>query len=284
MAFRPGGSGGFGKCRALLWLILAGAAGAFAGPPFQTDDPEPVPFRHYELYLFSLLDSTGLATSIQGPAVEFNWGAAPNVQLHVLVPPTSNLPAGGAYAFGLGDVETGIKYRFIQETRHRPQVGIFPFFELPAGNARLGLGNGQLWMRLPVWIQKSEGPWTTYGGGGMLVNQAPGMRSYPFGGWLVQRDLNRRIALGTEVFAHGAAGPQSPSPRGATMIDAGGYYNFSKGFSLLFAAGHSVAGQSETYAYFSFYWTWGNAAAKPRPQTGAGAAPYFPVLTGLIRM
>jgi len=25
---------------------------AWAGPPFQTDDPEPVDFRHYEFYVF----------------------------------------------------------------------------------------------------------------------------------------------------------------------------------------------------------------------------------------
>jgi len=29
---------------------------AFAGPPFLTDDPEPVPFKHWEAYLFSAVD------------------------------------------------------------------------------------------------------------------------------------------------------------------------------------------------------------------------------------
>ena len=27
---------------------------ATAGPPFQTDDPEPVPYQHFEFYTFSL--------------------------------------------------------------------------------------------------------------------------------------------------------------------------------------------------------------------------------------
>ena len=29
-----------------------------------------------------------------------------------------------------------------------------------------GLGNGRAWCKIPLWIQKSWGPWTTYGGGG----------------------------------------------------------------------------------------------------------------------
>lgn len=29
------------------------AASAFAGPPFRTDDPEPVDYQHWEINLFS---------------------------------------------------------------------------------------------------------------------------------------------------------------------------------------------------------------------------------------
>jgi hypothetical protein len=139
-------------------LILALFVGprAFAGPPFQTDDPEPVEFRHYEAYLFGTFDCAGGATLSEVPAGEFNWGAAPNLQIHLIVPGTY-LSASGAY--GIGDAEFGIKYRFVQESSKRPQIGAFPLIELPTRNSRLGLGNGQVWARLPVWIQKSHGPW-----------------------------------------------------------------------------------------------------------------------------
>jgi len=48
----------------LLWCVgLCGLpAAAVAGPPFLTDDPEPVPFRHYELYVFSPGDRGGGTT------------------------------------------------------------------------------------------------------------------------------------------------------------------------------------------------------------------------------
>ena len=43
------------------------------------------------------------------------------------------------------------------------------------------------------------------------------------------------------------------------MVDLGGYYHFKSrpGQQFLFCYGHSVAGQTETYAYAGMYWTWG---------------------------
>lgn len=157
---------------ALLWCVgLCGLpAAATAGPPFLTDDPEPVPFRHYEMYVFSTVDRGGGATFAQLPGFEFNVGAAPNLQLHVVVPCGY---AGPPSANGIGDVELGVKYRLIEEGGYRPQVGVFPMIELPTGNGPAGIGNGTVWARLPVWLQKSMGPWVTYGRVGYEVNRAP---------------------------------------------------------------------------------------------------------------
>jgi hypothetical protein len=150
----------------LLLAIAFGSGRAFAGPPFQTDDPEPVPFGHYEFYFFSAADRTMRETDTAGPAVEINWGAVPNVQLHFIIPAAAAFPANGPSAFGLGDMEAGIKYRFVKETKHRPMIGTFSMLEIPSGSAARGLGVGQTWARLPLWAQKSFGKWTTYGGGG----------------------------------------------------------------------------------------------------------------------
>ena len=247
-----------------LWLAaMALPTTTLAGPPFQTDDPEPVDYKHYEFYTFSSADSTQLETDTSGPSVEFNWGAVPNVQLHFVVPAAAIFPSDAPAAFGLGDIETGIKYRFIQEGKHRPMVGTFTMLELPSGNSNRGLGVGQVWARVPIWIQKSFDPWTTYGGGGMVINHAPGFRDYPFAGCLLQRDLGKKLTLGGEVFYHGPEGPGTPSPRPATLVDLGGYYYFrNPGFQLLFAYGHNVAGQTENYAYLGLYWTWGKHSSK----------------------
>jgi hypothetical protein len=259
------------KRTALLCLATALALGlvfarrAEAGPPFLTDDPEPVDYGHYEAYLFSTLDLTKNSISAQWPAFEFNVGAAPNLQLHLVAPLAYAGPRGGAHAYGMGDTELGLKYRFIQESDWTPQVGVFPMLELPTGNSGRGLGNGETWEKLPVWLQKSWGPWTTYGGGGYANNPAPEARNYFFGGWLLQRDLSEKVTLGGEVFAQG---PTMAGERATTFLNFGGFYNFTKSFSLLFTAGHSILGEQNTIGYLGLYWTWG-APSKDRAATQA---------------
>jgi hypothetical protein len=254
-----------------LFTILMCAKSAFAGPPFQTDDPEPVEFGHFEFYTFGSADGTAVEMDTEGPAVEFNWGAVPNVQLHIIIPaaavfPSNNpalLPSGaGKNAFGLGDIETGVKFRFIQETKRRPMVGMYPMFELPTGNPTNGLGVGKGWAKLPIWVQKSFGPWTTYGGAGETVNPASGFRNFTFGGWLLQRDLGKKLTLGAEIFSHGREGLATAQTRSSTLVDVGGTYYFrNPGFQLLFSYGHSAFGQGENYAYLGLYWTWGRNSA-----------------------
>ncbi|WP_348266867.1 hypothetical protein P8936_13210 [Edaphobacter paludis] len=251
----------------------------FAGPPFQTDDPDPVAYRHFEAYAFELSDGTVPGgTTLEVPSFEMNWGVVPNVQLHLVVPVGANFPPnGGPVHYGIGDTELGIKARFVKETKRGPEVGIFPFVELPSGSAANGLGVGTTWYRLPLWIQKSWGPWTSYGGGGEAVVPQSGYKNYPFAGWLVQRQVNKKLMLGMELFGHGAEGEAATSTRSSTMADLGGSYEFTPGFDLLFAAGRSIVGQPETYTYLSLYWTWGPKGAGGDDDAG-GKSGLMPML------
>ena len=65
----------------------------------------------------------------------------------------------------------------------------------------------------------------------------------------------------------------------STIIDVGGYYHFKHNTNeqFLFCYGHSVAGQTENYAYVGMYWTWGKDAKSPRPTIkGSGENLLFP--------
>lgn len=235
---------------------MVGAAGrAWAGPPFLTDDPEPVPYQHKEFYLFSTYDDGPDGKTVQGPAIEFNYGFAPDFMFHMVVPYTLFYPDTGPVGRGLGDIELGVKYRFLHESADTPEVGVFPFVEVPTGNAMRGTGNGQVWYRIPVWAQKSWGPWTTMGGGGYVVNRAPGARDHWFGGWQIQRAVDDALTLGGEVFAQQA---DTVDGAGSTFLTFGGYYGMAFcSCQLLFDAGHTVAGARHTVGYLGLYWTWG---------------------------
>jgi hypothetical protein len=280
------------KARVLARRILVVAVAlvpalGLAGPPFQTDDPEPVDLGNYEFYVFSASDATSRETDPVGPAFEFNWGALPNTQLHAIVSfgaivPSSNSVDGTREAapnvYGLLDTEIGVKYRFLSQTDQRPEVGIFPMIELPTGSYSRGLGVGTAWYKLPLWIQKDSGPWTTYGGGGYQIVNQTGYKSFPYAGWLLQRDIGEKWTLGGELWYHAAEGVATPQTHSATMIDFGGYYYFRKpAFQLLFSVGHTVIGESETYGYLGLYWTWGKkdgeSGARPVAWSMASGEP-----------
>jgi hypothetical protein len=243
-----------GRWSVLVLLLMALGSELRAGPPFMTDDPEPVDLNHWEFYTFGQGDHTPYSDSVSGPAFEFNYGIAPNTQLHVVAPLASNSTAGAGWTSGYGDTELGIKFRFIQETDSLPQVGIFPMAELATGDSGRGLGNGRTWYRLPLWLQKSWGPWTTYGGGGVALNSASGQRDSGFAGWLVQRDIGQYLTLGTEVFWQGNDPNDS---RGVADANVGGYFKFTQNFNLLFSLGHSISGARNTVWYLGLYWTGG---------------------------
>ena len=264
---------------ALFLLVMLAAPKLWAqGPPFQTDDPTPVDHGHYEAYVFGGMDGTPAEIDPVGPAFEFNWGAIPNVQLHAILPFGSILPSNnpiyapggiGPSAFGLMDMELGVKYGFVKQTKHRPQIGSFTMLEIPTGSYAKGLGVGRVWYKLPIWVQKDWGPWSFDGGFGYAIVKQYQYRDYLYGGYLVKRKLSKKLELAGEVFSHAREGFAAPQTQSSTMIDAGGYYHFKcPGLQLLFAYGHSIAGQTENYAYLGLYWTWGKDEKKT---TSAGA-------------
>lgn len=242
------------KSLALALVLMVSAVGLRGGPPFLTDDPEPVELNHWEFYVFGQGDRTSGNDALTGPAIEMNYGILPNTQIHLVAPMANFSSAGTGWATGYGDTEVGVKYRFLDETDSFPQIGIFPMAELATGDSRNGLGNGTTWYRLPIWVQKSWGPWTSYGGGGLALNSAAGQRDSRFAGWLVQRDLGKYITLGTEIFWDSSETVGVP---GSAIANIGGSVNFTEKFNLLFSVGHSISGERHSVWYLGLYWTGG---------------------------
>jgi hypothetical protein len=239
----------------LAALLLLAAQPLRAEPPFLTFDAEPTPFHGQELYLSSTVDHGPDNTIVEAPSIEYNIGFAPGLQFHVLQAMTLFDPRDGQTAYGIGDTELGVKWRFLDERGDLPEIAAYPLAEIPTGSAERGTGNGKAWYKLPIWLQKDWGPWTTYGGGGFVMNHARGERDYWFGGWALMRRLSRALTLGTEVFDQGA---QAVSERGSTFVTLGGYWRVPDcDCQLLFDGGDSVAGEHHVLGYLGLYWLWG---------------------------
>jgi hypothetical protein len=189
------------KKLAAIILIFITSSIAIAGPPYDTDDPQPVAFRGWEFYLSS--HSNYMRSYAQGtlPHFEVNYGVVKNVQLHLLVPLAFNSEYNGKMNYGIGDIEVGVKFRFVQETKYLPQIGIFPLCELPSGNSSRELGNGNAQYFIPVWIQKSFGDkWLTYGGYGYWINSGNNHENWSYLGWQVQYQLTEKVSIGAEIY------------------------------------------------------------------------------------
>jgi hypothetical protein len=226
-----------------LLTTFIGSERAFAGPPFVTDDPEPVEFKHWEVYFFTLYNHASGGAAAQIPALEVNYGVAEDMQLHLVAPITYVRQSGSNAHYGYGDTELGLKYRFIHETDTLPQVAVFPLVEVPTGNSGRGLGNGQAQVFLPIWMQKSFGQdrkWTTFGGGGFWYNPGHDHRNFYRVGWELQHEFSEHVTLGAEIFHETAAFRDST---GHTAFNVGGYFNINEHQHILATIGRDIESQ-----------------------------------------
>jgi hypothetical protein len=225
----------FPKAAAAFFLtIMAGRAAA--GPPFDTDDPEPTDTGHWEIYAFAAGDHLGGARTGAG-GTDLNYGPVPGVQL------TATLPVAferdGGFHAGAGDVELGVKYRFLNREKAGFSVAAFPRLILPIAGARFG--TGRLRILLPIWAQKDFGGVSLFGGGGYTINPGPGNRDFWSQGIAITGKATRRLLLGGEITRTGA---DTIGGRGTTTLGVGGIYSLGGPFSLLFSAGPQWQGKA----------------------------------------
>ena len=228
----------------------------YGGPPFLTDDPEPVDYQHWEFYVASIDSKTADGWSGTAPHVELNYGVVPNVQLHLITPLAYDAPAGDRSHYGYGDTELGVKLRFLQESDKLPQAGIFPLVELPSGRAADGLGNGRAQLFLPLWLQKSWGAWTAYGGGGYGFNAGAGNQNWNFAGAVLQKQVFTNTLIGAEIYHQTA---QQIGGRGNTAFNIGTVIDFTEQHHLLFSVGRSIDGPVDFQCYIAYQFTFDNS-------------------------
>ena len=233
----------------LCALTFSDSPACVAGPPYVTDDPVPTDYRHWEIYTGFQYDNEGLGSANAGvPFSEFNYGAMPNVQVSL-----SLLATQDANPFGHGSTEFGVKTRLVQESDRTPQISFYPSIETPAMPGRHAV------TFLPLWMQKSAGPWTLFGGGGVYLNSGPGERNYTFLGGALQRSISPGIDVGGEVYRQGADGRDGRETTAAnlgTTIQVGAYHAF------LLSFGRALHGDTTFSGYASYEFALGKESSR----------------------
>ena len=246
-----------------------------------TEDPDPVEFQHFELYTFYNGTTVRGDTAGAAPAVQFNYGVIPNGQIHVIAPLSFDAPGGGAAVSGYGDTELGFKYRFLEEDPHggMPQMAVYPVVDLPTGDEGRALGAGYVRAYFPIYIQKSFGEWTTYGGGGYWINHGDDTanRDYWYMGWVLQRQVTEQLAIGGEIFHQTAtlsfANTDPAFTQPTTGINIGAIYDVDQHNHILASVGTGLQNAATTNMfswYVAYKFTGSLGAEESSAQVGGG--------------
>lgn len=198
---------------------------ALAGPPYLSDDPEPTDYKHYEIYTFN--SGTSTRTGTEGETgIDFNYGAAPNLQLTATLPLGFASEIGASSRFGLSNIELAAKYRFLQQSQIGWDVAVFPRLFLPSPS---DVGDKAASVLLPIWLQRDLGnDWTTFGGGGCQL-YADSARDSCMAGWVLTHKFTSNLQLGLELF-HQTPAADAPA---STSLGLGAIYDLNETFHLL---------------------------------------------------
>lgn len=216
---------GLGVGAGLVLALIANQA--LAGPPYVSDDPEPTDYKHFEIYTFN--NGTATRGDIGGETgIDFNYGAAPDLQLTATLPAAFDRPAASRTNFDLGNIELAAKYRFLHQDTFGLDVSFFPRVFLPSPSKTVGDDTASL--LLPIWVQKDwSGGWSAFGGGGCVISGRSSQNFCEAGG-VVTYQLLPKLQLGVELFHQTADGNGTPA---TSSVGMGVRYDINDNFHLL---------------------------------------------------
>jgi hypothetical protein len=233
------------KFKLLIFTVFSMCANsAFAGAPFVTDDPEPVEVQHLEVNYAISKTWRDHGYSAGLPSIDFNYGYAPNLQLHVQ-PKLAFESEDGERSHGIDNLEIGAKYRFFNKelSGDKLMLGVYPMLQLPSGDTRLGGERGKTQLFLPLWGQYETGKWIYYGGLGYRFNNSSDDKNSWFFGATALYQLSSRMKIGGEMFRETAT---AIGEAGTSGFNLGGIYDINEAYHILFSAGQALTNISAT--------------------------------------
>jgi hypothetical protein len=210
--------------------------------PTTVTPPEP---QRWSLAVGGLYTHRHGETAGWAPNVEVNYSVTDRLQLHAMLPFAYDRVSGGGTHFGVGDVEAGLRYRFLDDDPQgwQPAVAAYPLVDFPSGNSRENLGTGRTHAFLPLWLSKTFGPWIPYGGGGYWINPGPANKDWIFAALGMIRVLSEQWFVTGEVFYAGAS---KTGLKEQTGFDVGARYNVTDNHHVVLTIGRGLQNASVT--------------------------------------
>lgn len=228
-------------------VLLCSTSVVMAGPPYLTDDPVPTDPGKWEIYNF--VSGEGRGSALDGAAgLDLNYGPVRDVQL------TATLPAGvshgdrasGGWRVGSGDLELGVKYRFVNREKAGFSAAIFPRIILPTAAY---IPREKARFLLPVWFGEDFGNGTSvFGGGGFTINPGAGNRDYWQAGAAITRELSKKLSVGLELARQGA---DVEGNTAQTRLGLGSIIQLNNHEAVLLSGGPTWANHQTSYRFYA---------------------------------
>ena len=234
-----------------FFVLITGGSSAWAqgGPPYFTNDPGTPGNLDWEInvgYIPFLYSDQSIAHT---PDLDINFGVGDRIQLTYenawLRVHNPGVPA----AFGLGQSNPGVKWRFYDHGEEGLNISVFPqgFINNPNDAVRRGITPASESFLLPVEFSRKVGPVDLdYEIGYNFAHKGPN-------GWLtglvIGRDVTEKFEIDMELYNEGTFHPAENQP----TIDFGGRYKITPSMILLFMSGRSLEASRSNQTYFLGY-------------------------------
>jgi hypothetical protein len=204
----------------------------------------PTDTGHWEIYAFTAGEGRRSDVDADG-GLDLNYGATKGVQLTATLPASVSHDTASGWRGGSGDVELGVKYRFLNDEKSSVSAAIFPRAILPTASHSQG---ERMRFLLPLWIEKDfRGGTSLFGGGGFEFNPGAGNRNFWQAAAALTHDVNKTVSIGAEV-----AWQQRDTLGGTdqTRAGIGTIVKLSDHYALLFSGGPTWADHHTGYHFY----------------------------------
>jgi hypothetical protein len=230
-------------------LLLATASFAQGGPPYYTNDPGTPGHLNWEINLGYMPFLYSDQSTTHTPDVDINFGVGDRIQLTYENAWLRVKNAKSASAYGLGQSNPGVKWRFYEAGESGLSISVFPqaFLNNPNDAVRRGITPASEGFLLPFEFSRKFGPVDVdYEIGYEFVRKGPNAW---LSGLVIGHEFTPKFELDMELYNQGSFHPSENQP----TVDFGGRYKIHSPVIFLFMAGRSLEAARGTQPYFQGY-------------------------------
>ncbi len=214
-----------------------------------TDDPGTPGPGKWEINLALAFEHRSDETSLDLPAIDFNYGVGEHIQLTLETAPVLLKRDDHGPIGGLGGTETAIKWRFLDEEKNGFDMSMFPriIFNIQQSSARRGLAEDGTRFQIPFQAAKTFGRFhadAEFGPVGISVGRSE---------WLYGIVGGFDVAKPTMLMAELHGTSRMNFSQQVLTLNFGVHHELTKTRILIVSLGHEIVSPEDSLALIGYF-------------------------------